>query len=87
MLGNDIGDAVRDLSCYEFWEKASHARRVALINFRFQLGLIGFQKFRDTIAKLNAGDWPGAADAMMASRWAAQVPQRAKQITEMIRAG
>ena len=87
MLGNDISDAVRDLRCYAFWEKASHSRRVALINFRFQLGLSGFQKFRNTIAKLNAGDWPGAADAMLESKWAEQVPQRAKQITEMIRMG
>lgn len=87
MLGNDIGDAVRDLSRYVFWESASHARRIALINFRFQLGLAGFQKFKNTIAKLNAGDWGGAADAMLASKWAAQVPRRAKQITEMIRVG
>lgn len=85
LLKNDVAECVRDLSLYSFWENANDSRKAALINFRFQLGLAGFQKFKNTIAKITAGDWGGAADAMLESRWATQVPARAKRVTDMLR--
>lgn len=85
LLDNDIAECVRDLSAYSFWANASPERQAALINFRFQLGLAGFRGFKRSIAFLASGDWASAADEMLRSKWAEQVPARAKRVTDLLR--
>ena len=69
------------------WDKLDLARKVALGDFSYNVGATTLAEFRATRAKLIARDYAGAANNMMASRWADQVGSRAPRITEMIRTG
>lgn len=83
-----IDRAISD--CYRLFpefDKFSDNRRLALIDFVFQLGLTTARTFIHTIAAINRQHWEDAAERMRESRWAEQVPKRAEEITEMIEEG
>lgn len=63
------------------------ARKMALIDFVFNVGFATARKFKNTIALINQGRFDAAADNMLISKWAEQVKGRSKTITEMIRNG
>jgi lysozyme len=44
-------------------------------------------KFTKTVALIKTGDYAQAADAMLKSKWAAQVGQRAVELSEQMRTG
>lgn len=62
-------------------------RKAVVIDMIFNLGLAGFKRFRNTIAAIRAGDWNRAADGILASKYAKQVGNRAKELAEMMRTG
>jgi lysozyme len=53
----------------------------------FNLGLPRLLTFHDMIAALGRQDYGAAADAMLASRWAVQVGDRARRLAQMMRTG
>ena len=57
-----------------------------LVNMGFNLGLGGLLGFKRTLAHLEAGAYTQAADAMLDSRWAGQVGERAQRLARQIRA-
>lgn len=63
------------------------ARRAAICDMTFQLGLDGLLGFKKSLAFMNNNEFTKAADEFLNSRWARQTPQRAKKITGMIRTG
>jgi len=63
------------------------ARKAVLLNMSFQLGITGLLKFKNTLAKIEAGDYQGAADNMLKSLWARQTPNRANRLAEQMRTG
>lgn len=65
----------------------SDARRMALIDFVFQLGFARARRFVHSIAAINTNRWADAAKEMLKSRWAEQTPKRAETITDMIEEG
>lgn len=69
----------------------STQRRRALIDMCFNLGLPRFLQFKQMLAAINVGDFNGAADEMLNSKWAAQVGkepgQRAHTLATMMREG
>jgi lysozyme len=62
-------------------------RKQALSNFVFNVGINTAMTFKNSMALLQAGQYSKAADAMMDSKWARQVGDRAKRVTAMIREG
>jgi lysozyme len=64
----------------------SESRQRVLVNMAFNLGnrLMGFKVF---LARIAAEDWPGAGAAMMNSKWATQVGDRAVRLQEMMVSG
>jgi GH24 family phage-related lysozyme (muramidase) len=50
----------------------------------FQLGLVGFLKFRNTVAAFRAKDWKAAIAGILDSALAHQVPNRVKQNVELL---
>jgi lysozyme len=62
-------------------------RHDVLINMTYNMGILGLLKFVKTLALIKAGDYPKAADAMLKSRWAAQVGRRAVELAEQMRSG
>lgn len=61
-------------------------RQAVLIDMHFNMGrnLLGF---KETLRHLEAGHWDAAADAMLDSKWAQQVKDRAQRLAKMIRTG
>ena len=57
----------------------------AVANMAYNLGVMGVLKFKKMLAALEAGDRELAAKEALDSRWAEQVPNRAKRVTDMIR--
>ena len=58
-----------------------------LINMGYNLGVTGVLNFKKMFAALDAGDYARAADEALDSKWATQVPNRAIEITDIIRKG
>lgn len=95
----DIGRAEQeladDIKIYSFeletrlpWLRAlDDARRDALINMAFNLGVPGLIKFRHMLAALQLRDWDKAAEEALNSKWAMQVGRRARELSEQLRTG
>ena len=59
--------------------------RNVMLNMAYQLGFAGFCKFKKTIAYLEEAEWDLASEEMLDSRWAKQTPNRAKELSEIIK--
>lgn len=59
----------------------------ALVDMVYNLGINRFLEFKQTIASIKAGDWEGAAEHALNSRWARQVGRRARKIAQILREG
>ena len=56
-----------------------------ILNMCYQLGVTGVSKFRKAISALQEGDWNEAADEMLDSLWARQTPNRAEELSNIVR--
>tara|TARA_R110002020_G_scaffold409840_1_gene619572 strand:+ start:289 stop:705 length:417 start_codon:yes stop_codon:yes gene_type:complete len=54
-------------------------------NMCYQLGLSGFSKFKKTIYYLETEQYEEASVEMLDSLWAKQTPNRAKELSEIVR--
>lgn len=88
LLTNDIQTAMQDCQavCANF-EALTENRQRVLVNMAFNLGRSRLEKFRMTLAAIEAEDWATAATEMMDSRWAKQVGARAVRLAEMMEKG
>lgn len=88
LLQHDITAVVRALNdALPWWRRLSEARRRALANMAFNLGIGGLLGFRRMLAALQASDYERAAAEALDSKWARQVGDRAERIAALIRAG
>lgn len=92
MLEEDIDDAVADLDReLPWWRQLTAARQEVLVNMCFNMGIgsatKGLLSFKNTLAAVKRGDYEAAAQGMAASKWAAQVGDRAKRLIKMMREG
>lgn len=88
LLNNDVADRLTELASRIPWfEKLDAARQGALLNMSFQLGVPGLLSFRNTLKLIELGDYAGAAENMLLSKWATQTPERAKRMAKQIRTG
>jgi len=86
LLGNDIGDFWARLRDALPWlATAPDPVQEALLNMAFNLGVSGLLEFRQTLALIQARQYAQAADAMLKSKWAGQVGDRAKRLAAMVR--
>ncbi len=56
-----------------------------VLNMCYQLGVTGVSKFRKAISALQDGEWQEAADEMLDSLWARQTPNRAEELSNIVR--
>lgn len=88
LFQNDMAIAsdILDIWCAE-WRQFSAPRCAALLSMAFNLGgprLSGFRKMRQALLR---HDFDEAASQALDSKWAGQVPRRAKEIAAMIAKG
>jgi lysozyme len=87
LLRNDIDDFWGRLCAAQPWVLAApEPVQEALTNMAFNLGLPGLLGFSRTLELLRNGQYAEAAEAMLASKWARQVGERARRLAEMVRA-
>jgi lysozyme len=85
LLNNDIDRCKKELSHFSWYLNQPQVIKDALVNMNFNLGLTKVLRFRKMIQALDIKDYKTAAIEALDSKWAKQVPSRAKDIANMIR--
>ena len=88
LLTNDVNKAFSQLVVALPWVLTlSDTRQRALTNMAFNMGLKTLLTFTTTLGLISAGKYEDASHAMLNSKWATQVGDRAKRIALMIKEG
>lgn len=88
LLNQDIRIAVDGCkTIFPMFAEFSDNRRMALIDFVFQLGFTGARRFVRSVKAINAEKWEDAARYMGESLWARQTPARAAEVIKLIKEG
>lgn len=86
LLENDIIKVENALDReFSWWRKMPETAQQALANMCFQMGIKRLKGFKITLSLLKQGQYNQAADNAMQSLWAKQTPNRAKQVTDLMR--
>ena len=76
----------RNANCRFKWlEDMPVAVQEVILNLCYQLGVTGVSIFRRAISALQEGDWDEAANEMLDSLWARQTPNRATELSNIVR--
>lgn len=88
LLVNDIERCDQELrDAFSWYALLDKVRRDAMVNLCFNLGLTRLRGFVKALEAMSRLQYENAADEFMDSKWAAQVGNRAVEVTEMIRTG
>lgn len=87
-LANDVAAVQRSLDVMlPWWRTLNDPRQDVLVNCGFELGVHGLLGFQSALADIKAGQYILADHAMLASRWAEQVPNRADRLALQMETG
>ena len=70
---------------FNWWRSADDEVRNVVVEMCYQLGLSGFSKFKKTISHLENKRYGKASAEMLDSRWAKQTPNRAIELSNIIK--
>lgn len=88
LLAADIAAKEAELDkAAPWWRKLTDARQRVLLNMAFNLGTAGLLGFENTLRMIQGGSYLAASRAMLLSKWAGQVGDRAKRLSDMMAAG
>lgn len=88
LLNLSINLAIDDCArLFPEFKSFSENRKMALIDWMFNLGLTKATRFIRTVHCINTGRWKDAANYMRQSLWARQVKRRAVEVTYLIENG
>ena len=76
----------RILIAFPWFKDVEDKAKSVVVNMCYQLGLSGFSKFKKTIYLLETEQYEDASIEMLDSLWAKQTPNRAKELSEALRA-
>lgn len=85
MLDNDINECILQLrSRFDWVDGLDSARFIAIVDMAFNLGIVRFMGFKRMIAALSQGDHARAATEILDSKYAKDVPHRARRNAYLI---
>lgn len=87
LFEHDLHEHTNELFSHLPWARnLDQVRQAVLIDMYFNLrrNLLGF---KETLRHFEAARWNAAADAMLDSKWALQVKDRANRLATMVRTG
>ena len=88
LLTNDVTRVVTELNNnFDWFFYLNQARKDALVDMCFNLGLPRLKQFKNALAAMGNEDYELAAEEFLNSRWAEQVGKRAHTVTEIISSG
>jgi lysozyme len=86
LLRNDIDRTIKELRAALPWfDELDMTRTAVLVEVAFQMGLTTLRKFKLMLAALERGDNAEAANQLLSSKYARQVPARAQRYAERLR--
>lgn len=87
-LGEDVATVKAELDrFFPWWRGLSDVRQDVLVNMTFNLGIGALRGFKDMLWALRRSDFMTAAQEMLNSEWAREVPKRAARLAEQMRSG
>ncbi|WDE04692.1 glycoside hydrolase family protein [Thalassomonas viridans] len=84
LLQNDLNECKAVVKRNIDTRYCNDAQIGVLINMAYNLGAGGLMAFKKMRACVEAGDFQGAANEMLDSRWAQQVPVRAEELAKQM---
>lgn len=87
MLRNELLDVEATLNQYTWFNSQNRARKDALVNMGYNLGVTGLLGFKNMITALSQNNYSKAKREALNSKWARQVGSRAKELAEIIETG
>jgi lysozyme len=88
IFSEDVTTATDALTAHlPWWLTLDEVRQRVLIDMVFNMSIAKVLKFRRTLAAIQAGDYPAAAEYMSESLWATEVGARAVRLEAMMRTG
>lgn len=88
LLKNDVEECEKELLEHiSFYKDLDSARQVVLLNMCFNLGLAGLMGFKKMLSLVAEGQYQIAAQEMLASSWAKQLPARAALLSLIMEKG
>lgn len=86
MLENDIEEVFNDINkrIPKFKSYPFDVQR-ALVNLGFNMGVDGLMQFKNTLKLIDDGKYVEAGNNLLKSKYAQQVPNRAKRVSNMIK--
>jgi lysozyme len=88
ILARDVDACFAALRKHLAWfEDLCEARRAVLVDMCFNLGTWGLLGFKNTLQMIQGDKYDKAAAAMLQSKWATQVGQRANRLSRMMQTG
>ena len=75
----------RVMSKFVWFDQLPQEAKGVLMEMCYQLGVYGVSKFKKALKAMQNRDWDRAADEMLDSKWARQTPNRAKDLSNIIR--
>ena len=70
---------------FDWFKESPNEVQDVVSNMCYQIGLSGFSKFKKTIYYLETEQYEEASEEMLDSLWARQTPNRAKELSKIIR--
>ena len=87
MLNNDILEMTKQLDENLLYRSLDDVRKIVILDMSFNMGVHEMFAFKEMLACLAHQDFKGASDAMLASEWAKQVPNRAQKLAYLMEFG
>lgn len=87
LLENDLTRVRRELMRFDWFDDLDSVRQELMVAIAFQLGVKGLLNFKKTIRYIILGEYAEAAHEMLDSAWARQTPERAMEMSVMMRTG
>jgi len=82
----DVGTVIEESKrLYPQFDNLPEEVKLIICNMLFNLGLPTLSKFKDMKAAIDAEQWSAAADAMLDSKWARQLPNRSGRLITRMR--
>ena len=70
---------------FDWLDSVHPAVQGVLVEMSYQMGLSGVCKFKKALNAMQMGQWDIGARELLDSRWAKQTPNRAKELSDIIR--
>lgn len=78
LIAEDVARCVTEALTFPFFAQMNEARQAVIVDMIYQLGIKGFKDFKKTIEWLSKGNYRGASQEMVKSKWFTQSGRRSR---------